>query len=89
MPKTSPRSSTGFDKIVGKYIREIRKAAKTSQTKLAGEIGITFQQVQKYENGSNRVTVERFAQICKALDVKATECLSEILERSAKDKANA
>ena len=40
-----------------------------SQTALAERIGITFQQIQKYEKGTNRVGASRLMQIAEALDV--------------------
>jgi transcriptional regulator with XRE-family HTH domain len=43
-----------------------------SQTKLAEAIGITFQQVQKYENGTNRISASRLQQIANVLQVPVT-----------------
>ena len=42
-----------FNTIVGKNIRYLRKSKKLTQTKVADAIGVSFQQVQKYEKGSN------------------------------------
>ena len=42
-----------FNTIVGKNIRHLRKWKKLTQTKVADAIGVSFQQVQKYEKGSN------------------------------------
>ena len=41
-----------------------------SQEDLASAIGLTFQQVQKYERGTNRISVSRLVDICKALKVQ-------------------
>lgn len=60
------------DVAVGQRIREFRKASKLSQTDLATQIGVTFQQVQKYEKGTNRVGAGRLTQIAHALDVPIT-----------------
>lgn len=57
------------DVAVGQRIRAFRKEAHLSQTELADQIGVTFQQVQKYENGTNRVGAGRLAQIAHALDI--------------------
>ena len=57
------------DKFVGQNIRLFRKAKGYSQTQLGEAIGVTFQQVQKYENGFNRVGSSRLARIATALDV--------------------
>lgn len=56
------------DKIVGALIRAARKDRKMSQEQLGDLLGLTFQQVQKYEKGTNRVSVGRLYEISKALD---------------------
>ena len=53
----------------GNIIRRLRKAAGMSQMKLAERIGISYQQVQKYEYGTSKLTIDRLHQICKALNV--------------------
>jgi len=57
------------DIIVGKNIRFFRTAKGMSQSDLGKELGVTFQQVQKYENGHNRVGSSRLARVSKVLDV--------------------
>jgi len=54
------------DKLVGQRIRVARLSRRMSQTDLANHLGITFQQVQKYERGSNRVAAGRLTQIAEA-----------------------
>ena len=44
-----------IDKFVGSRVRARRVGLRISQTKLGDAIGVTFQQVQKYENGTNRI----------------------------------
>src|ERR1700716_2918198 len=44
-----------IDKVIGRNIRIHRLAKKMSQTELGEKLGVSFQQVQKYENGTNRV----------------------------------
>jgi transcriptional regulator with XRE-family HTH domain len=66
------KRATKTDVAVGERIREFRKNAKLSQTQLAEQIGVTFQQVQKYEKGTNRVGASRLTQIAHALDVPIT-----------------
>jgi transcriptional regulator with XRE-family HTH domain len=46
-----------------------------SQTELADHLGVTFQQVQKYENGKNRVGIGRLTKIAKALRIPLTTLL--------------
>lgn len=57
------------DRYIGQKIKEYRLARGYTQTELAEMIGITFQQVQKYERGSNRVSVSRLVSIAGLLNV--------------------
>jgi len=58
-----------IDKVVGRNIRIHRLAKKMSQTELGQQLGVSFQQVQKYENGTNRVGSGRLYQIAAILGV--------------------
>ncbi len=62
-------SDNMIDKHVGGRIRERRQAMRVSQEKLADALGVTFQQVQKYESGANRVSASRLYNIAKILSV--------------------
>ncbi len=53
------RRATNVDDWVGRRIRQRRLERGQSQTELANALGITFQQVQKYENGTNRISAGR------------------------------
>lgn len=57
-----------IDRIIGRNIRIHRLARGMSQTELGNQIGVSFQQVQKYENGTNRVGSGRLYQIAAILD---------------------
>jgi transcriptional regulator with XRE-family HTH domain len=59
----------GIDALVGRRIRERRRHLGISQIQLAATIGVSYQQLQKYEQGSNRVAAPRLAAISAALDV--------------------
>ena len=61
---------------LGRMIRVTRKTQGMSQMKLAEKLGVSYQQVQKYENGSSRITVTRLAQIASALGLSAHDLLS-------------
>ncbi|MDA8174851.1 MAG: helix-turn-helix transcriptional regulator [Nitrospiraceae bacterium] len=65
------------DKAMGELIRQLRKSAGMSQMKLAEKIGVSYQQVQKYEKGVNRLSVSRLEQISDALGVSANLFLGE------------
>ena len=58
-----------IDELVGRNIRIFRKAKGLSQARLGSLIGVTFQQIQKYEKGANRIGPSRLAKIAKALEV--------------------
>jgi transcriptional regulator with XRE-family HTH domain len=64
------------NKTTGQLVKECRKIKGISQIKLAEMIGVSYQQVQKYEKGTNRISVDRLKQIAKALDVPINEFFS-------------
>jgi transcriptional regulator with XRE-family HTH domain len=68
-----PKSPTETDAEIGKRMRMRRLMLNMSQESLASNIGVTFQQVQKYEQGANRVGASRLAQIASVLDVSVGE----------------
>lgn len=57
------------DTRVGATIRALRKHRGMSQEALAQQLGVTFQQVQKYERGANRISASMLVRAAKALDV--------------------
>ncbi len=64
-----PRTPTAVDLHVGGRVRMRRKMLGLSQESLASTLGLTFQQVQKYERGSNRISASKLYQIAKTLQV--------------------
>ena len=67
--KPRPRAVQSVDALVGTKLRFRRTLLGISQEKLAASVGITFQQVQKYENGSNRISSGRLHDFSKFLGV--------------------
>ncbi len=67
--KHTPRAANPVDVHVGTRVRLRRQILKMSQEKLGDQLGVTFQQVQKYERGANRVGASRLWKISQALDV--------------------
>ena len=63
------------DTLIGQNIRANRLTQGLSQSELAKRIGVTFQQVQKYEKGTNRVGGSRLIQIAEALSIPAVALL--------------
>jgi transcriptional regulator with XRE-family HTH domain len=60
------------DAEVGRRVRARRLERGITQTELATRIGVTFQQVQKYEKGVNRIGAGRLQRIAEALEVPVT-----------------
>jgi transcriptional regulator with XRE-family HTH domain len=60
-----------IDVYIGSRVRAQRVSLRTSQTKLGEAIGLTFQQIQKYESGMNRIGASNMVKIAKALGVTA------------------
>ena len=67
-----PRSVNARDAEIGRLVRTQRHQLRLSQSDLAERVGVTFQQVQKYENGTNRISIGRLTRIAEALDVSPT-----------------
>jgi transcriptional regulator with XRE-family HTH domain len=63
------KSPGKIDVEVGLRIRVQRQTASLSQTALASQLGVTFQQVQKYEKGVNRIGAGRLTKIAQVLNV--------------------
>ncbi len=72
MSRTSdPRIDQGHavDRHVGARVRQRRKAIGMNQAELALSLGLTFQQVQKYERGLNRISASKLWETARALEV--------------------
>jgi transcriptional regulator with XRE-family HTH domain len=76
----SPRASSAVDQYIGARMREGRRALNMTQESLGELLGVTFQQIQKYEKGRNRVSAARLFEICEVLDVS----LASMFERKLK-----
>ena len=62
----------------GMNVRRIRKHLRLSQSDLAEALDLTFQQVQKYERGSNRISVSKLMQISRALKCSPMDILPKV-----------
>jgi transcriptional regulator with XRE-family HTH domain len=71
-----------LDALVGARIRVFRVHRKISQTDLADQIGVTFQQVQKYEKGTNRIGASRLSRIAGVLGISVGELFESPGEKS-------
>ena len=75
--KTGPDGPDPMDVTVGLRVRELRKARSMSQEALGKALGITFQQIQKYERGSNRISASMLVKAARALGVSAASLLPD------------
>ena len=78
------RTPDPLDVMVGAKIRIFRAHRGMSQTDLARKIGVAFQQVQKYEKGTNRIGASRLSRIAAVLGISVGE-LFETQEDTALD----
>jgi len=76
------RKSGPLDAMLGARLRTLRVSRGISQAVLAEKIGVSFQQVQKYERGANRVGANRLARIAAVLDVSVTEFFESVRTKS-------
>ena len=79
-PKVKPKRATEVDHTVGNRIALLRSASGMSQTMLAHALGISFQQVQKYETGKNRIGAGRLRAIADRLGVPVAVFFAEDLD---------
>ena len=77
-----PKQTTDVDRLVGIRITALRKARGMSQTALGNAVGVTFQQVQKYEKGQNRVGAGRLREIARLLEVPVSAFFEESEQRA-------
>lgn len=78
MTDTEDNAPNPLDIALGSRIRLRRRELGLSQEQLAKQIGITFQQVQKYEHGANRVSFSRLMEICQALKCGVIDLIDNI-----------
>ena len=79
------KETTELDHMISARIRERRQLAGLTQKDLAQKIGVTFQQLQKYEAGTNRVPVSRLWSIAQVLDAPITAFFSGVGAKQDED----
>lgn len=77
------------DKHVGSRVRIRRTALGKSQTWLADAVGLSFQQIQKYEKGTNRIGSSRLQQFADLLEVPVSYFFEEAHGASSRGKVSA
>ena len=77
------------DVHVGQRLRQRRVAVGLTQDRLAKSVGITFQQVQKYERGTNRIVASRLYELAKVLQVSVEYFFEGLPPKAAAPSAGA
>lgn len=72
------RSVTTMDALIGQRLRARRMEQHVSQAELGEHLGVTFQQVQKYEKGVNRIGAVRLQQIANCLETDVTYFMGDM-----------
>lgn len=78
--RTAPRD---VDRVIGAVLRRHRTGAALTQKAVAEAIGVSFQQLQKYEAGVNRLAVARLLDLCTVLGLRPQDIVSEIVAATA------
>jgi transcriptional regulator with XRE-family HTH domain len=77
--ETSTKAPDPMDVALGAAVRIRRRTIGISQEALAEQCGVSFQQIQKYENGANRISFSRLVQIARALQCRVVD-LMDVLD---------
>lgn len=85
--RLEPRSVCDIDRDIGVRIRARRLELAMSQEGLGDKIGVTFQQIQKYERGVNRVSAATLMMVAEALDVQASALMPPIASKDERAEA--
>lgn len=83
---TEQRTANAVDRHIGEKLRERRLELGLSQERLAELIGVTFQQIQKYEKGVNRVAASRLYAMSKVLEMEIAAFFEGLHEAPAKPR---
>ncbi|WP_457578256.1 helix-turn-helix domain-containing protein [Ensifer adhaerens] len=74
----NPKAPNEVDVTVGRNVRRIRNMLGMSQEMLAMKLGLTFQQVQKYEKGTNRISASKLVAMSHALDCSIGQFFTDV-----------
>ncbi len=77
-----------IDIKIGQRLRLFREIKGITQMNLAEKVGLTFQQIQKYERAQNRISCSKLVEISDALGVGLADFFEEILELEGKKLSN-
>ena len=84
--KRSTNNEMVIDNIIGKNLLQVRKMRGMSQEEVSRRLGISFQQFQKYENGTNRLSCSRLYSICNVLGCVHEDILPDMTNYKSLEK---
>jgi transcriptional regulator with XRE-family HTH domain len=76
------KQANNIDRLVGERVRERRAELGMSQEVLARKLGLSFQQIQKYEKGTNRISAGRLFVIAQALATPIADFFQEVISQA-------
>ena len=80
--------ATDIDLHLGRRLRRRRRLLGLTQQQLATQVGIRFQQIQKYECGANRISAARLWQLAEALETPVSYFYDGLAEAASRETAN-
>jgi transcriptional regulator with XRE-family HTH domain len=80
----SKKQASEIDQLVGQRVRLFRSQRGYSQEALGKKINITFQQIQKYEKGTNRISVGKLYEIAEALEIDIRDFFDGLMDEREK-----
>ncbi|MEN1704601.1 MAG: helix-turn-helix transcriptional regulator [Planctomycetota bacterium] len=79
--------ATRLDEAAGRWVRDRRRAARLTQSDLAGHLGVSYQQIQKYESGANRMSVGTFLAIAEVLHQPLSRAFAAVSASAIEDES--
>jgi transcriptional regulator with XRE-family HTH domain len=75
--RDAPKGEQGFNRKIGQRLRELRVLNGLTQTELGQKVGVSYQQVQKYERVTNNMTTWKLTRFAESLGVTVNEFLCQ------------
>ena len=88
LKEANRRLCAEYDYMIGQRLRELREERGVTQQELAEAVGVTFQQIQKYERGVNRISAGKLLRLIRYLHVKCDQFLSSCLDLNGSPYGN-
>src|SRR5688572_13695555 len=79
---TEKYAPSPVDKTLGRRLKEERLRAGRSQTDVGKAVGVSFQQIQKYEKGANRISFSMLVRLCRELGLDMNAFIDSVLDEA-------